>query len=214
MKKYLFSAISILVLLSTLSGATTVAAQNRWYGIGYMTGAFKGAQAIIHWANPTVRDSGGFSDETLWVLSTSVSRWVEVGWAKEDPPDSRTMGTYLYYGWNDGTGYREKILEATSSHNVYKIVYAGANNWYVYINGVLRATINAGFSTANMIEVGGEVTSNKSAMGISGTLNLMYKSTGNTWSLWSNTQLVQDAPYRVTRLNPPQSNLQNSGNNP
>jgi len=124
------------------------------------------------------------------------------------------MGTYLYYAWDDGINYYQKFLEATTSHNVYKIAYASGNSWNIFINGVLRATVNAGFSTANRIDAGGEVTSNTNAMGVSGTLYLSYKNMSNTWVPWSTTTRHRDIPYIVVEINNSKNNLQNSGNNP
>jgi len=169
-----------------------------------------GADAKIEWANPTVRD-GGFSAETLWVANGT--KWVEVGWTKEDPPGAPPMGTYLYYAWNDGT-YHQYFLESTGSHNTYKIEHYSGNSWRIYINGALRATVSAGFSTANRIDCGGEVTGNTNAMGISGTLNLRYKTTDQRWLYWWPTTLYWDSPYWVVKIGGSNSNLQNGGNNP
>lgn len=212
MKRRLFTGIAICVLATlVLAGISSpVAAQSRWYALGRITGSFKGADAKIEWANPTVRD-GGFSAETLWVANGA--KWVEVGWTKENPPGSPPMGTYLYYAWNDGT-YHQQFLESTGSHNTYKIEYYSSNNWRIYINGALRATVNAGFSTANRIDCGGEVTGNTNAMGVSGTLNLRYKTTDQRWLYWPNTTLYWDSPYWVVKLGGSNSNLQNGGNNP
>ena len=153
-----WTAVVLIVLLTLLAASPAFA---HYYATGKVTnGHFLGGYA--QWANPTqytTVDSGGFTEQTLWVhTQNSTSTWVEVGLTKGWKSDTDVWTFY----WAEKTPtYAEYLVTrsvgSTGSIHTYEVQYTAYNTWTPYIDWAAVGSSNQASGSVR-VDVGGEVT--------------------------------------------------------
>lgn len=153
------------------------------------SGGYIGGFARFETAIPEVRDGDqGFSSEVLWITTSGDNcPGIEVGWrTTQANPSPRWYWGTLDSNCNWNSGWISGTPDIGVAYD-YEIVRTSGSSWDIKINGVTKKTVNVGFSVADIVQAGGEVTklnpSVHNAMGVSGFLDLRYKTTSG-WFSW------------------------------
>ncbi len=183
----------LLVLLTSAFSLLLVApvhAASHYYGEGELTAASTATNYLggySQWLTPakyTTTDSGGFTEETIWVGTQNSSTWAEtgltMGWS------TSTTDWTMYWAEFTPTYNEYKVTTispgATGTNHRYQIQYDSYKKWGVYIDYTKVGTSTQSAGTM-FIYNGSEVT--KSANTLTATYpSYMQCLKAGTWTYW------------------------------
>lgn len=190
-------------------------------------GSYSGVSGTIETAEPVLRENTGSSAVQLAVVGP-LGQWIELGWTKQAShyncdvffyfATQEGNGSPMFLGWPVYSGGNRKFRMTIALVDEYwgwwrvKIVDDSTNqlvaNWE-------PITTPSRWNRSGLLQANGEVgRQNINDMGVSGMLNLKYRTTpGSGWPLWEWAGLgLLDAPYVRTQINGSSSSWQVSGN--
>ena len=157
---------------------TVLASDHRFNAIAEEAQTNAGSYSFIETSDPSVPVSWSYNR----VASTSGSKYVEVGWIKDDAYAQDPSPFWIYFNGSTGEGRRigTTTLTTGTSYN-YQVKYTAGTNWAIYFNelNVPDKTVNIGASSTDTVLVGAEVTSTSDNIGDSTDTNTTYRSTSN-----------------------------------
>ncbi len=142
-----------------------------------------GAYASIETSDPSVTVNWAYNR----IASTSGSKYVEIGWIKDQ---AHSEDPSPYWAYHDGSASDSERIDVNlsigTSYN-YQVKHDTGGNWDIYFNelNVADETVNIGTSSTASVMVGAEVTDTSDDIGDSDDTGTAYRSTsdGNFYSL-------------------------------